>query len=675
MSKDSVIVWLLISGIMIVAFGIRVQGADHLLTPGQFTETDAYLYYWQAHLISEHGHLPPRDMHRWLPLGRDLGQTLNLYSYVLAYTHKAVSAVFPSVTLYQVCLYMPIFCFGIGLGALCLFLYHSYGVLFSTTAGVLLATLPGSIERSAAGFADRDAFCLMLGILAILTYLVSLQAETPRKRRIWTFASGLTVFLGGISWEGFGVFLIVIIVVEVWRFLTTETEECLVLYLLWVCCFVPTLYLSSPAYRSGYGFAEHLAAFVLVPPVVILAIRSIRYLLLRKVDVLRPHARGVSLGLTLFSVTLAIGYVWIQHSTFADTTVPLSQTPVMQTMTELKAPHFRYWVARYGSVFILGSLGFVFMPFALWKKQGTFLSIPIAVFTGACFFREPLDKLWGTPFGNALFGGVIVACFITLIFFAWRRNNTDGTSELISIAFTVWFFLWVALSRDAKRYDFFIGVALAFGTATIIQFLSRLVVKKIRAKIQTPHSLTLIKSGMTTVLLLLVLFYPPQGAHVYRSIYAATQMRKAVPGRTPVAAAFRWMRSNLSREAIVAAHWRYGSQLNVVAGVKTITDQDTYLQQWIHLYYKHVIYAKTEREALEFLKTHGATHLMLVGQSPAQHFSRGQMTDAFVRVYPRDNFAEAPVNVWEIHYPPDIHPDVKYLKTGFPEIDKDLQRQ
>ena len=152
--------------ILLVAFWIRIQGVDEL-PEGQFTETDAYFYYWQASLISEHGILPERDMHRWLPVGRDLGQTLNLYGYVLAYTHKAVAWVFPNVTLYDVTLYLPVICFCIGIGALCLFLYHTEGLLFSSIVGVILATLPGSIERSAAGFGDRDAWCLMVGLLAV----------------------------------------------------------------------------------------------------------------------------------------------------------------------------------------------------------------------------------------------------------------------------------------------------------------------------------------------------------------------------------------------------------------------------------------------------------------------------------------------------------------------------
>ena len=139
----------------------------------------------------------------------------------------------------------PAICFTLGLGVLSFYLYHTFGFLFSGVVGIILATLPGTIIRSAAGFSDRDSWCLLLGILAITTYLVSLQTQSLRRRLLWTFASGLSVFLGGLSWEGFGVFVSVILFVELWRFLTSEAEDELNFYFLWVLTFVPTLYLVS----------------------------------------------------------------------------------------------------------------------------------------------------------------------------------------------------------------------------------------------------------------------------------------------------------------------------------------------------------------------------------------------------------------------------------------------
>lgn len=232
-------------------------------------------------------------MNRWLPLGRDLTQTLNLYGYVRAYAHIGIAWIFPDVTLYHVTIYTPVVCFCIGLGALCFLFYRTFGILFSSIVGVLLATLPGAITRSTAGFGDRDSWCLMLGILALTTYLASLQSQHPRKCLLWTLASGFAMFLGGISWEGFGIFLSIILLVEIWRFLTSETEDRLWVYLIWVCTFVPSLYLVSPAYRNGQGFSTHIAALMLTPPLTLLVIRYLRHLLITKAsfaEKLRPHA-------------------------------------------------------------------------------------------------------------------------------------------------------------------------------------------------------------------------------------------------------------------------------------------------------------------------------------------------------------------------------------------------
>ncbi len=366
---------------------------------------------------------------------------------------------------------MPVVCFCIGIGVFSLFLAHTYGLLFSSVVGVLLATLPGAINRSTVGFGDRDAWCWMIGLLSVITYLASLQAETPRKRLLWTLTSGFIVFIGGISWEGFGVFLSIIIVVEVWRFLSSETEEGLGHYALWVCCFVPTLYLASPAYRNGYGFAEHLFAFVLVPPIVLLGIRALRQLLLSKVEKLRPHARTLALVLMVASIAIALGYVFIQLNTFAETTVPLSQNALMQSIGELINTDSNYWRVRYGYIFVVSIIWILISANYQWKNYSPLLVIPLTFFTLTTFFREHPDSLWGTQNTNLLFFIAVGATVIMLMLIAWRRDR-HPKNELAFVAALSWFLIWTSLSRDAERYSIFTSPVLAFFTAELIQFCS-----------------------------------------------------------------------------------------------------------------------------------------------------------------------------------------------------------
>ena len=56
-------------------------------------------------------------------------------------------------------------------------------------------------------------------------------------------------------------------------------------------------------------------------------------------------------------------------------------------------------------------------------------------------------------------------------------------------------------------------------------------------------------------------------------------------------------------------------------------------------------------------------------------FLRAIPSDAFFPVYTNPKMGVTEVKVWEIHYPPNIKPNPKYLKTGVPEIETQLQLQ
>ncbi len=197
---------------------------------------------------------------------------------------------------------------------------------------------------------------MVLAVLAIVIYLYRERMSSGPRRLIATALCGLVVFLGGLSWEAFGIFVLIILSAELWKFCTTDTENNLKEYILWMLMFVPWLYLISPAYRSGYGFSTHVAALMLAPGLALLALKSIRYLLLRFVKQLCPHARKLAWGLTLFGIAAGGIYVISQYNTFATTAFPFMENRLMKTVSELKNPDLIDWVDRYGSMFILGSI-------------------------------------------------------------------------------------------------------------------------------------------------------------------------------------------------------------------------------------------------------------------------------------------------------------------------------
>ena len=672
--------WLCLVVILLLSVWIRLEGAAGLVA-GQFTETDAYLYQHQAAIVSEQGHLPARDLRRWVPLGRDTRQSLNLYPVVLGNAHRLLNFLFPEVSVYTVVVYTPVFCFCLGLFLLCVFLVRTHGWGVSLSVGVILATLPGTIERATAGFGDRDAFCLLLGISAVSIYLFALRLSSRHARFLWTLLSGFVMFLGGLSWEGFGVFVSVIVCVEVYRYLSRDTEDRdLGYYGFYVFSFVPLLYFASQAYRLGEGWATHLFAFVLVPPVALLAVRLLRYWLLSKSpwgETLSQYPRQVSLLLLCGCLILAVVYVVGIRDTFSETTVVFGDSALLRSVGELVAPHYGYWPYRYGSLFFTGSLGLCLTPLWRWGKKARRLALSVGIFCVLVFFRQLLDGIWGAPMGNALFSIAVFAAVFEIGRLAFKSHPTDATGRdtqaLINVAMLCWAVFWLTLSRSAKRYDFFIGVPLAYFTAMLIEQVAGQLITALRDPQWTTaafhaklEQLRLSTVTLTALLLSVVLLWGPQGGgHLFRAHASATHLRHATPGTGPLAEVYAWTKATLKDSDVVAAEWSYGTQLNVLGGVRTITDPDHYIPYWIALYHQHVERAKNEQEVIDFLFSHDATYLMITEKQPEETLLRsGGLSGIFVPVYPEENFETAVVKVWELHYPEGIKKRPEYLSTG-----------
>lgn len=604
-------------GLLCLTFWIRIQGVDRI-PEGQFTGNDAYLYYRQAETIAEQGYLPARDMNRWLPLGRDNGQLLSLFSYAIAYTHK----VFPWFSVYDIQLYSPAVCFTLALGVLFLFLTRCYGVLFASITSIILATLPGSISRSAAGFGDRDAWYYLIGVLVITSYLWKEQMDPGRRRWIATAIAGFTCFLGGLSWEAFGVFGLMIVAIELYKFCTTDTEQHLKEYLLYLLMFVPWIYLISPAYRSGYGFSTHVAALMLFPPLTVYALRGIRYGLLHFYPPLRKHGKKLAWGLTCLGILTGVVYLFFQEHTFETTAFAFHESRLMKDVGELADPHLRYWQRRYGAIFVLGSIGLIIAPLHLWKWKGLPLALSLTLFTATTFFREPLSDVIGENLCDTLFIVSFVLTVLALGFITFRSVRTPTEKDehkettknvFVTLAMLAWFIIWMSLSRGAKRSDLFIGIPLAYGTAWLLYLSPTHLIQWLKdVNIVYPQvSEKRAKIIFAVIVLIPILFWTSLGGHATRSIYYAARLKNPTPGKSHETKALHWMKNTLPENSVIAASWGAGNRINVLGGVKTITDPDHYLPHWIHLYYRHVFCAQSEREALEFLKTHNATHLML----------------------------------------------------------------
>lgn len=609
-----------------VAAHIRIAGVESI-PRGHFASNDAFLYYSQAQTILDNGKLPEVDTRRWVPTGRDLRQSLNGYAYALACAYKLIKICLPNTSLYQVQLYAPTFFFLVGLTGLCSFLYLRFGFSIAAVTGTFLAILPGTIVRSAAGFSDRDSWCLMLAVITITLYIAKEDITRKTARYVCTVISGTCIFLGGWSWEGFGGFIIAILTLEIWRMISTDTEENLSEYILWILIFVPTLYLLIPVYRTGGGWTTHATEFILVPPLVILFIRILRYVITHTNNtfstfiVQQISTRALSIVLCAIGILGGIAYIALQRETFAQTILPFSSTQITGTIQELESPPDSFWYGRYGYVILITSITLVIGTLRIWRYKAIPIAVTLAGITTATFLRQYLYRLITPTVCEYLFYATIAFIPIAALGIAATRKQ-KVKHELIYIALATWAILWTALARDAIRYDFFIGVPIAFFAALGIQhfttYTSKIIAENTRKEwMQHPTVNASIKTAIIIATIAIIFFWEPPGnpnakTLMKRSDSVKIQPENVFPGRnTPIANACQWIREHLSEDNVMAAPWSYGHILNTLGGIKTIIDPDHFILNRIQHYQENVLNTTSEKEALQFLKTHHVTHLLL----------------------------------------------------------------
>lgn len=492
------------------------------------------------------------------------------------------------------------------------------------------------------------------------------------------------VFIGGLSWEGFVFFLFAVHGVSVYEIATKEASVgSMKRYALWVSSWVPLLYLVSPAYRQSAGWATHLFAVGLLPPVGLLGILCLRCLLRHFSPSLGRHDR--KFGLCLVGVCVLCGVLYLLRGvgSFSTTAFPFADSRLLSSIGELAAPPFGYWVYRYGSVFLTGSLGLSLMPVLRWGRAGRPLAVCLSGFCVSVFCRQPLGTIFGgAAIPDALF--LIATCSVGLTFahLLWQQTAAPPRADrgvALDVALLIWGVLWLGLARDAKRFDFFIGLPLAYFTARLLEAIATQGVKVLSNPKWTTDALRARLKGQplrgmfTGVLVCGVCLWSPfpgEGGHLWRSAAAGRHMRGPDPGEGPLIDAYTWIRASLPAESVVAAEWSYGTQLNVFGGVRTVVDPDHYLPYWIALYHRHVIHAKNEPEVLAFLLTHDATHLLTPAEKhPSETlFGKGGLSSAFRPLYPAVGFATSPVKLYELAYPEalDKRPEYLYRAPGVP---------
>lgn len=656
---------------------------------------DSYRYLREAKQIAQDGHLPERDMMRYVPLGRDLREELSLNSYAIVYFHRFLQNFDSYVTVEEAAIYFPVVCFVFS--ALLFFLLTAelldkYTAIFAT---IIFAVVPGILYRTSAGYADRDALSLFWMLLAFYFYVKAVRSPNFRKAMFYSVLSGITTGFLGLTWPGVGLIMAIIVAANFIRLITDEYEKkdaCA--YLFWYLPAVMMLLIFTQRYIRRL---DHLALLSFGPSSIFLVTLALYFAIRRYPSWYRRMSfdnrlpLGMSLILIIFlacmllcafilgPVSLVTHVAGAQEYLF----FPLGNNRLMRGVGELIPFTLSTWWSEYGLLFPFLLIGFVMILYELYSHYGfrTRIALPLAsivplvTILSAVSSASVLDGHSGLSRSIYLCGLGLFA-FGSLWFYLRQRRLSETVErrplDRALVFMSVWFFILFVATHGARHFNMlFTPIAVIVAAYAVFKFIHRIA----NGMPKVTHILLLctgvcmlswllfsMKDNLFTfalrtisfkeaaflrlhprlnlnLSLLIIICLPIIGSVILQrnsvkargvvSWIAIMLVSMIIVGGIPPIAkgyvdyplsklaldhqwqeALDWLKEESEPDSIVAAWWDVGHWLETVAFRAAIIDNDHYIPYWIHLVARHVFMAPSESEALECLKTYGATYLL-----------------------------------------------------------------
>lgn len=667
----------LLGGSLFFAYSIRISNLP-LLEGKYLLGTDSYRFLRQADIIVSEGKLPDTDKMRWSPLGRDFSVDFPLWSYLIAGSYHLLHFVKAEVTLYQIACYAGLICYLASL----LFFYLFWKRIFNTSIALLavnlIAVFPSTgLLRSCTGFADRDAFTLLLWTATLYFYI--LATDTSHSKGIfYSVVSGCISGFLALLWAGVG---LVTASVACWAGLRVlrkrETRRDVLIYTIWYVCLTGIAMIFTKGYRNWlvpYAFvALAIPTFIWLIVMLVFLLRHNNHWI-QKITFKHRFPRGsIAAPLGCFCLFGFMALIHILHSPqigetlrliFDNFVSPLGRDRLMSTIVELQRIPGQYLVQHYSLILIAAMIGCVLLTYRFFSHEPVNFMLALVgfeiVLCGSIVSLFPDVKIANPIYYLSLvIGGIVL---ITSYILGARKSKypTSITNQDKILWVLIWFFIAAASSRQARRFLFFldpmlIGLAsyfiitsvqkltktqeffpiplmciaiivlsefyfgfhyvlwpnlpqwISFGIFLIVVAVTvSLIVVLKRFKISYRNQI--LCSCLILALTLIISADTFQKGFLHASLDVASRIS---PIKTRLQEDLVEIKKNTDEDSVVAAWWVYGSMINWLSKRATIIDEDQWIPYWIHLMSRHVFAAQSEKEALEFLYAHHASHLMI----------------------------------------------------------------
>src|SRR3989344_2255697 len=647
------IIWGIFVFIAWFGFWIRTRNLSLLkdVTTGLYipADPDAFAIWRYAKYILENGQLMNIDYMRYYPWGFGNLVDFKFLSYLITYLYKFLHFFDSSITIEYADVIYPAIAFVIGLLFFFLLVKKLFDYRVALLSTLLLTIIPPYLFRTMSGIGDKEALGMVFFFAALYFFVCGWKSNSTRENLLFGALAGLSTGLMGLVWGGFAFLVSIIGLFCLINFVFMKfSRRVFGTYLSWYILFYLTMIIFRDYNLNNIigGYFHAIATMVLI--VGLFNLITLKIKLKNKIEnKFKISYRifnlliTILIGTILSSIIIGPNFIFDQINQLLITlTTPFGNDRWQLTVAEAHQPYLMDLIGQVGWkffwIYIIGSI-IIFYQLAKVLKKNVRISATIiySLFVLGFMFNRyaPNAKtLNGNSFFSqyiAYFGTLflLIFAFGSYYFYLYYKDK-ETFKKILKLNKTylfvlVWFFIMLVASRSAIRLYFIFSIIIVVFAAYsgIKLFDYSLKFKKDYQKIGTWILLFLLFVSPFSISTLAWGIFD-KGIIINHSQNALNQAKFSGLGYNQQwQLAGKWVRENTPKESVFAHWWDYGYWIQTNFERATVTDGGNAKSSLNHFMGRNVLTGQSETEALEFLKAHNTTHLLIVsdeiGKYPA----------------------------------------------------------
>ena len=628
--KTNLFILVLFAFVAWLGYYLRTRSLDVLIdvTTGKYmpSDPDAIGILRYVKYLLENGSLMNIDYMRYFPYGFSAVDEFNLMSHLIVYFYKILHFFNASVTIELADVIYPAFAFVVALVFFYLLLKRVFDWRIATLASLFLAILPSYLFRTMVGVSDKEAMAMIFFYLTLWTFISFFLEKKNWLAYVYGIVAGLSLGFTWAIWGGvnflflsIGAFMLISI------FLERLNNRNLWIYGIFLLVFYIT---GEVLFSSRTNLAAMLVSFTSALMFFAFLIGVVKFLIFDK-DFLKIKNKfgRFHTGILSFCIVLGIALLFFMvvygpdfiteriSDIYIDMVEPFGRNRWALTVAESQQPYFTDWMSNFSWKFLLivfgGALILGYELFRGLQKKTYYLTAAYGLFLLAFSlnrYSSGSTLLNGeTTFAIILYIGSLFLFGLYLLYTLgnlWWKNNDEfvaWTNKInLGYLFISLFFVFTLVgARSAVRLLFSFTPAVAIMGAVFVFFI---------ADYAMNFNDKVWKYGIWIFLIVVTLIFV---FNFYNTTY--NQSVSMGTGYTQQwQYGMDWIRENTPTDAVFAHWWDYGYYLQTGGERATLSDGGNAHPTINHLLGRHLLMADNDTEALEFLASRNATHVLAI---------------------------------------------------------------